>query len=115
MQRTLKSCFIQTYSLSEGPKMQETGISAAVGLSPMAQPTAPAHTKYERLIQKAKEVLAATTIVVHPCDETSLRGAVEAAELGIIIPTFVGPKAKITAVAKERGLDISRFTIVDAP
>jgi phosphate acetyltransferase len=95
--------------------MQDIGISAAVGLSPMAQPAAPGHTKYERLIQKAKEVPAATTIVVHPCDETSLRGAVEAAELGIIIPVFVGPKPKITAVAKERGLDISRYTIVDAP
>ena len=32
-------------------------------------------SKYERLIARAKEVPPATTIVVHPCDETSLRGA----------------------------------------
>jgi hypothetical protein len=48
------------------------------------------HAKYERLIARAKEFPAPTTIVVHPCDETSLRGAVEAAEAGIIFPIFVG-------------------------
>src|SRR5215468_3138606 len=95
--------------------MQDIGISAAVGLSPMAQPAAPAHSKYERLIQKAKEVPAALTVVVHPCDETSLRGAVEAAEAGIITPILVGPKAKIAAVAREHGLNIERYSVVDAP
>jgi phosphate acetyltransferase len=55
------------------------------------------------------------TIVVHPCDETSLRGPIEAAEAGIIIPILVGPAAKITAVAREHKLDISRFEIVDVP
>jgi phosphate acetyltransferase len=79
----------------------------------MAQPAAPAHSKYERLIKKAKEVPAATTVVVHPCDETSLRGAVDAAEAGIIVPILVGPEAKIAAVAHEHGLDIGRYSIVD--
>ena len=37
------------------------------------------NAKYERLIARAKAGPPATTIVVHPCDETSLRGAVEAA------------------------------------
>src|SRR5712671_2652159 len=71
------------------------------------------HAKYERLIARDKQVPAATTIVVHPCDETSLRGAIEAAELGIIIPVLVGPRNKITAVAAANGLDIGRFEIVD--
>jgi len=71
------------------------------------------HAKYERLIARAKQVPAATTIVVHPCDETSLRGAVEAAELGIVIPVLVGPRSKIAAVAAANGLDIGRFEIVD--
>jgi phosphate acetyltransferase len=95
--------------------MQDVGISAVVGLSPMAQPVAPAQSKYERLIQNAKEVPAATTVVVHPCDESSLRGAVEAAEAGIIIPILVGPRTKIAAVAREHGLDIERYSIVDVP
>ncbi len=73
------------------------------------------HEKYERLIARAQEAPSATTIVVHPCDETSLRGAVEAAEAGIIVPVLVGPKAKIEKVAREAGLDISRYTLVDAP
>ena len=71
------------------------------------------HAKYERLIARAKQVPAATTIVVHPCDETSLRGAIEAAELGIIIPVLVGPRNKIAAVAAANGLEIGRFEIVD--
>ena len=93
--------------------MQEIGISAAVGLSPMAQPPAPTQSKYDRLIQRAKEAPAATTVVVHPCDETSLRGPIEAAEAGIIVPILVGPKAKIAAVAGEHRLDIARYSLVD--
>jgi phosphate acetyltransferase len=73
------------------------------------------HGKYERLIARAKAVPAPRTLVVHPCDETSLRGALEAAEAGIIIPVLVGPSGKITAVAHEHKLDISRVEIVDAP
>jgi phosphate acetyltransferase len=71
--------------------------------------------KYDRLIALAKQMPPASTVVVHPCDETSLRGAVEAAEAGIIIPMLVGPVAKISAVAREHHLDISRFQIVDVP
>ncbi len=77
------------------------------------KPPHPPHAKYERLMAAAKQVPPATTIVVHPCDETSLRGATEAAEAGIIRPILVGPTAKITAVAHQCGLDISGFEIVD--
>src|SRR5215216_718441 len=77
-------------------------------------PPVQTHAKYDRLIARAKQVPAATTIVVHPCDETSLRGAGEAAEAGIIIPILVGPSGKIAAVAREHNLDIGRFEIVDA-
>jgi len=70
---------------------------------------------YERLIGRAKQVPPAKTLVVHPCDETSLRGAVEAAEAGMIVPILVGPKAKITATARQHGIDMSRFEIVDVP
>jgi phosphate acetyltransferase len=71
------------------------------------------HAKYERLIANAKQVRPVTTIVVHPCDETSLRGATEAAEAGIIIPVLVGPAAKITSVARDYGINIKTFEIVD--
>jgi phosphate acetyltransferase len=73
------------------------------------------HAKYEQLITRAKEVASAKTVVVHPCDETSLRGAAEAAEIGIITPILVGPAIKITAAARQHKIDIGGFTVVDAP
>jgi phosphate acetyltransferase len=74
----------------------------------------PPHGKYEKLISLAKQVPPATTVVVYPCDESSLRGAIEAAELGIINPILVGPAAKITAVAEQYGINIARYELVDA-
>jgi phosphate acetyltransferase len=82
-------------------------------IAPLAPAPPPLGSKYDRLIAKAKEVSAAATVVVHPCDETSLRGVIEAAEAGIIIPILVGPAAKINSVAREHKLDIHRFQIVD--
>ena len=72
------------------------------------------HANYERLIARAKQAPPAATVVVHPCDETSLRAVAEAAEAGIIIPTLVGPKASIAALARQHGIDISRFELIDA-
>ncbi|MBL0373592.1 phosphate acetyltransferase [Rhizobium sp. KVB221] len=71
------------------------------------------HQKYDALIARAAEAPSARTIVVHPCDETSLRGAVEAAEAGLIVPVLVGPAQKIKAVADAHGLDISKFKLID--
>ncbi len=73
------------------------------------------HAKYEQLIERTRVLPAAPTVVVHPCDETSLLGAVEAAGLGIIVPILVGPRRKIEAVAQKAGADISGFRLVDAP
>jgi phosphate acetyltransferase len=91
-------------------KDSEIGNIAALG--PLGDPPA---SKYERLIARAKQVPAARTVVVHPCEETALRGPIEAAHTGIIVPILVGPAAKIGAIAREHGLDISRFEIVDVP
>jgi phosphate acetyltransferase len=81
------------------------------------KPTAgrPPHAKYERLIARAKEFPPVPTVVVHPCDETSLRGAVEAAQEGLIVPILVGPLAKIEEVARQHGIDIGKYECVDAP
>jgi phosphate acetyltransferase len=61
-------------------------------------------SKYDRLIAAAKAVPTVTTIVVHPCDESSLRGAADAAEAGIIKPILVGPKSKIASVGAKHTL-----------
>ncbi len=91
---------------------QDSDIGAIRAIGPAAQPPA---SKYERLIARAKGVPAAKTVVVHPCDESSLRGATEAAATGIISPILVGPAAKITAVARSHKLDMDDFELVDAP
>ncbi len=44
-----------------------------------------------------------------------MSGAVEAANLGIIIPILVGPRDKIAATAKSAGIDLNSFQIVDTP
>jgi phosphate acetyltransferase len=73
------------------------------------------HSKYDRLLAAAKAIPPAATLVVHPCDESSLRGTVEAAETGLIRPILVGPATKIKNSASDHGIDISGFEIVDAP
>ena len=72
-----------------------------------------AHQKYDQLIARAKQSPPTKTVVVHPCDETSLRGAVEAAEEGLIAPILVGPAHKIEAVARAHGIDIAPYEIID--
>jgi phosphate acetyltransferase len=81
-----------------------------------AQPVGEARppSKYDRLIAAAKAAPSVTTIVVHPCDESSLRGAADAAQAGIIRPILVGPASKIAKVAVEHSIDISDYEIVDA-
>ena len=78
-------------------------------------PEAAKVSKYDRLIARAQEEAPTATIVAHPCDETSLRGALEAAEERLIAPVLVGPEAKIRAVAAEHGLDLAGIELVDAP
>ena len=73
------------------------------------------HEKYQRLIDAAKAVEPVPTAVAHPCDQSSLSGAVDAAKLGLIRPILVGPKAKIDALAKSLKLDIAGYQLVDAP
>jgi phosphate acetyltransferase len=72
-------------------------------------------SKYDRLIAATKAVQPVSTVVVHPCDETSLRGAIDSAAAGIIRPVLVGPETKIRKTASQHGLDISGFEIVNTP
>jgi phosphate acetyltransferase len=73
------------------------------------------HAKYDKLISAATRIPAATTIVVHPCDESSLRGVADAAEAGLINPILVGPASKIRSAASKHNIDISNYEVVDAP
>lgn len=79
------------------------------------RPEPEGESKYQRLIAAARDGSPAVTIVAHPCDEPSLRGAILAAEEQVIDPVLVGPEAKIRALAAAHGIDIAGREIVDAP
>ena len=72
-------------------------------------------SKYDRLIAAAKDVPSVSTIVVHPCDESSLRGAIDSVKAGIIKAVLVGPAARIRDAAAKHDLDISGYEIIDTP
>ena len=72
------------------------------------------HKKYQLLIERCRSLPPATAAVAHPCDRSSLEGALDAARLGLIAPTLVGPAARIAAVAAECRLDISPYPVIDA-
>jgi phosphate acetyltransferase len=73
------------------------------------------HEKYQRLLDFCKGLPPTPTAVAHPCDDSSLRGAVEAARMGLIAPLLVGPRARIEAVARQGDIGIGELPIVDAP
>jgi phosphate acetyltransferase len=73
------------------------------------------HAKYERLIAATKGLHPLPTVVAHPCDETSLRGALEAAEAGMVVPILVGAKGRIESLARSVDLDLGAVRIIDVP
>ncbi|OYV24381.1 MAG: enoyl-CoA hydratase [Rhodospirillales bacterium 20-58-10] len=73
------------------------------------------HTGFRNLLTRASQGTALRTAVVHPCDENSLRGAVEAAMAGLITPILVGPEAKICTVAAQYNINITGLRIEPTP
>jgi phosphotransacetylase/acyl dehydratase len=68
--------------------------------------------RYRQLLAKAQRMPPITVAVVHPCSEAALRGAIEAWRLELIVPILVGPEAKIRAVAKDAGIDLTGLRII---
>jgi phosphotransacetylase len=70
--------------------------------------------KYERLLAQSKGLEPIRTAVAHPCEQTALAGAIDAAREGLIVPILVGPAGKIREVAEKSGIDLGNTRIVDA-
>ncbi|MGD0642374.1 MAG: bifunctional enoyl-CoA hydratase/phosphate acetyltransferase [Roseiarcus sp.] len=68
--------------------------------------------RYRRLIDMTRGFQPLRTAVVHPVDEASLIGAVEAAREGLIEAVLIGPEAKIRRAAELAQIDLSPFQIV---
>jgi phosphate acetyltransferase len=68
--------------------------------------------RYRELIALTLGLEPIRVAVVHPCDRNSLLGAIDAAQANLIIPTFIGPEAKIRAAAEEDGIDLSPYPLI---
>lgn len=67
---------------------------------------------YEHMIERCQSLPKLKVAVAFPCSEDALKGPVEAAELGLIDPVFVGPKHQIEKIAKQNNINISAYEIV---
>jgi phosphotransacetylase/acyl dehydratase len=72
------------------------------------------HDHFNRLLAAARTLPALATAVVCPGDGKALKGALLAAEAGLIVPVLVGPRAATLAAAREIGADLGAIEIVDA-
>jgi phosphotransacetylase/acyl dehydratase len=73
------------------------------------------HERFRALLAATAGQEPLATAVAHPCDANAIGAAVEAAQIGLIAPILVGPKAKILKAAEAAKVDISRYRLVDAP
>jgi len=73
----------------------------------------PVHNQLEFFVEQASKTPRIRTAVIHPVDQNSLLGAVEAARYNIIEPILIGPTAKIHAAADAAQIDISGFEIIN--
>ena len=71
------------------------------------------YARLQSLVARAKGLPAIDMAVVHPCDLESLKGALMAAEAGLIDPILIGPENKIRAIAEENGLNLQQHRIVN--
>ena len=72
------------------------------------------HKHFDILIEKARTLAPLRTAVVAPEEAHALKGAIMAAELGIIEPVLAGNRRRIEEAAKEAGCNIAGYEIVEA-
>jgi phosphate acetyltransferase len=58
------------------------------------------------LLASVRQLEPVRCAVVHPCDAESLRGALEAARHGLIVPLLIAPEARLRALAEQAGIDL---------
>ena len=78
-----------------------------------AKPAVRKHEKYERLLAAAMLLPRLKVAVAHPCDEESLKAALDASARGLIEPILVGPEGKIRSIAQRLDRNLAELPIVD--
>src|SRR5260370_35681974 len=71
------------------------------------------HSVFDSVIKKCRDLDPIAAAIVFPLSEVALTGAIEAASAGLINPYLVGPRAKIVSLAREHGVEIAPYPIVD--
>jgi len=69
--------------------------------------------KIQKLLSMGESLAPIICGVVHPCDEDSLKGALEAKRLGVIEPVIIAPEIKVRALAKNINIDLTNVKIID--
>lgn len=72
-------------------------------------------TLAKNFLHKCRSLEKIKVSVAYPCSQDALKGPLEAAQLGIIDPLFIGPKKKIQKLADENKIDLSSYEIIDVP
>ncbi len=67
------------------------------------------------LLAQGCDLSAVRCAVVHPCDASSLMGAVEAARHNLIEPVLIGPERRLRELAEELGLDLNGISLDPVP
>jgi phosphate acetyltransferase len=71
--------------------------------------------RYRQLIDATRSMGPLKMAVVHPCDELSITGALEAKSQGLIDPVLVGPEAKVRKAAAAAGRSLDGIELIDVP
>lgn len=71
------------------------------------------HDRFKAIIESCKNLKAIRTAIVHPVKANVLTAVADSVKAKLIIPTLIGPSAKIKTAAKEAGIDISQWTLID--
>lgn len=110
--------------------LNQKGVTVVSGTALVIAPTLPvarprAHlptlamfdlgARQQALIHSVDDLAPVLCAVVHPCDAESLKGALDAARQGLIIPVLVAPAARLAQLASEAGLSLDGIRIVDVP
>src|SRR5260370_5883880 len=71
------------------------------------------HPVFDHVIKKCRGLDPIAVRVVSQLSEVALTGAIEAAHSGLIKPYLVGPRVRIASLAREHGVEIAPYPIVD--
>ncbi len=71
--------------------------------------------RWQRLLERCRDIDPLPTAVVHPCDQPSLESALIAARADLIAPVIVAPRGRLERLADAQGLSLEGIELLDVP